>query len=128
MKFKISIIHLTVPSLEMICAALQVAIIKEICDYAADYEKLVLIHLTTETEIQIVNGALTADSCSRMIKLESEWGILQYKCRLYSILGNWRNKICGQPIGPCVGLLVDCQIDAIINEFENYIYNIQIMH
>ena len=60
LKFIIPKPLLNIPSLEMICRNLQTNIIKELRAYSHEFKLMLTKHLTTETEVQIVNGLVTA--------------------------------------------------------------------
>ena len=124
-KFRIPDLLLSVFTLETIALAIKRPFINKIIGYSKEFEQTLEKHLTTETEIQIVNGMMTAQSESQLTLLETEWGILQYKSRLTSILQTWKRILCGQPITPIVDEQIDCQIHKIIEEFEAFIISIQ---
>ena len=125
LKFIIPKPLLNIPSLEMICRNLQTNIIKELRAYSHEFKLMLTKHLTTETEVQIVDGLVTAESDAILQILGIEWGMLQYRNRLLLILTRWKNKLCGQPINQFTGGQIDSNIEDIINKFEDYIYEIQ---
>ena len=125
LKFRIPDLLLSVFTLEVLSLAIKRPIINTIVDYSEEFRITLEKHLTTETEVQIVKGVITAQSDSQLCLLETEWGILQYRSRLTSILQTWKIRLCGQPITHTVEEQIDCQIQSVIEEFENFIITIQ---
>ena len=125
-KLRISEKNLSVPTLEEMSIVIRSEILKSILPFSELYVAVLWKHLTTETEVQIVDGILTCESDNKMCLLETEWDALQYRSRLFFILGPWINKLHGQPVTQAVGIYIDGLIGSIIKDFEFFISQIQI--
>ena len=73
---------------------------KNIKRYSIEYAQVLFKHLTSETEVKIENGCVTADSFAILQKLEVEMNELQYRRNLGGILSIWRDALLGQPVFP----------------------------
>ena len=123
--FRFPLSKLKIPSLELLSEALAKGIRNRIYCFATEFSKVLMKHLSSETEVQIEKGCLTEDSLQVLQQLESEMAILQYRKNLQSILGPWQNKLVGQPVYPAVhNYLGDC-IQGIYEDFENFIIDLQ---
>ena len=82
-------------------------------------------HLTSETEVQIIQGTFTRDSLATLSELETEMEVLQYRERLGEILGPWQSVLGGQPVTPEIERLLGEFEGVIIADFEKFIYQLQ---
>ena len=98
---------------------------RELYGYSSEYAEVLFKHLTSETEVNIVNGRLT-DMCQPALqKLESEMSMLQYRSKLHSILEAWENVVLGQPVQPEAHNQLREISREIYDRFEAFINNIQ---
>ena len=123
--FRFPLSKLILPTLETVCRAIANVTRIMIYDYATNYASILMRHFNCETEVQIVNGALTVGSKTLLVLLESEMEVLQYRHRLNGILGPWKAKLGGQPVNPEIQDLLSDSVEAIIVDFEGFIYKLQ---
>ena len=90
--------HFYVHSLTGLCNAVRRELVVDIVRYSESFHKLFMKHLTSETEVKIEDGVITAESDLKLDILEAEWQELQYRREMSKILEPWERKLGGQPI------------------------------
>ena len=96
--------HFYVHSLIGLCNALRRELVVDIVRYSKNFHTLFMKHFTSETEVKIENGVITAESDLKLDILEGEWQGLQYRREMSKILGPWESKLSGQPIDTGVAI------------------------
>ena len=124
-KFSVPLAMLLIPTLDILSEVVAMDTIRALNCYYSRFSQTLTKHLTSETELQVVGGQLTANSKSILLLLEAEFHVLQYKAWLTSILEPWHLKLSGQPIIPEVGRILVDRIAQMEQHFEGYIYKIQ---
>ena len=124
-QFKLDWNKLAIPTLEALSPVLAKSVGKSIKKYSTEYAKVLFKHSTSETEVQIENGCVTADSFTILQSLEVEMNVLQYRKNIGGILGTWRDVLLGQPVIPEVNNLVLERMSEIYEDFEAFIYRVQ---
>ena len=97
-KFRVPNEYLFFASITSLCQLLYKKLDKDISKYSEDFSSILMRHFTTEVEINLVAGCITAESDQKLDLLESEWNMLQYKRKLYIILEPWESTLSGQPL------------------------------
>ena len=124
-QFTIKLYKLKIPSLQLMSDVLGKDVKIKLCNYSKKFSEVLLKHLTSETEVQIVNGSLTDESQESLQLLKTEMSVLQYRSNLRNILDAWALVLLGQPVYPDVhNYLHDLRAD-ILEMFETYIYDLQ---
>ena len=114
-----------VPTLKILSEALAKNVRIQLCTYSTKFSEVLLKHLTSETEIQLVNGSLTDESLENLQLLEAEMSALQYKSNLRNILDAWAQVILGQPVLRGVhDHLFDLRVE-VHEKFEIFVYELQ---
>jgi hypothetical protein len=75
--FTIPISWLIFPTLDSISRAIAKNTRNNIYEYSSNYANLLMKHFSTETEVKIIDSALSKESESILLKLETEFRILQ---------------------------------------------------
>ena len=114
-----------IPTLGDLSHILARSVGQQIKAYSAQYSNVLTKHLTSETEVQIVEGVVAEHSGPILKVIEVELGVLQYKARLGEILDSWRNVLLGQPVYPEIHNLLHDRVSGIHEDFEQFIYKIQ---
>ena len=124
-RFSFKLNKLKIPSLKQISDDLGKDVLKKLSSYSTEYAEILLKHLTTETEVQIVNGCLSESSQRDLEQLESEKAVLQYRSQLRCILDAWTTILLGQPVFPEVNNYLFELREEIFEHFEMFIYELQ---
>ena len=66
-------------------------------EFATEYSGILLKHLSSETEVTIVNGKLSEDCSATLHQMELEFDALQYKTQIQTLAVPWKSKLHGQP-------------------------------
>ena len=61
-RFSFKLYKLKIPTLKGLSDALGKDVFRKLSSYSTEYAEILLKHLTTETEVQIVNGCLSESS------------------------------------------------------------------
>ena len=124
-EFRIPLAMLIIPTLEVMSLAMAKEQRTKYYKFASEYSCTLSKHLAIETEVTIANGALT-EGCEVILQqMESDFGILQYKNHIHSLADPWKVKLDGQPNHRGTSDSIENSVEAIIKEFENFIYKLQ---
>ena len=124
-QFSIKQYKFKIPTLKLLSEALAKNVRIQLCTYSNKFSEILLKHLTSETEIQLVNGRLTDESLENLQLLETEMSVLQYNSNLRNILDAWTEVVLGQPVLPEVhDHLHDLRVE-IHEKFETFVYELQ---
>ena len=85
-----------IPTLEAMSQAMVRDLREKYYKFASDYSKVLTKHLTTETEVTIVNGKLSENDATTLQKLELDFEVLQYKEQIHSLAAPWKCRLNGQ--------------------------------
>lgn len=115
-----------VPSLEIsdIMSA-QSHVKKNMRCYSKLYSDLFFKHLTSETEVQIKDGALSEISNNTLGRLECEMHVLDYNARIHEFYKPWCNILSGNPITVDTLKYINKIIPDVITGFEAFIFSLQ---
>ena len=114
-----------IPTLVQLSHVMAKSVWKEIRTYSTQFGQVLSKHLTSETEVNIVDGCVTEDAGTTLETLEAELEVLQYKKKLSTILDRWRKVLLGQPVYPEIHNLLSDRVSVIHEDFEQFIYRIQ---
>ena len=113
-----------VPSLE-ISDIMNTDVKKNMHCYSKLFSELFFKHLTSETEVQIKNGALSELSINTLGRLEVEMHVLDYNTRIYELYRPWCNILSGSPITLDTMKYIDRILPDVITGFEAFIFSLQ---
>ena len=114
-----------IPTLEAMSQAMVRDLREKYYKFASDYSKVLAKHLTTETEVTIVNGNLSENDATTLEQLELEFEVLQYKEQIIALAAPWKDRLNGQPNLPRFSIILDKTVNKLIHEFELYIFKLQ---
>ena len=114
-----------IPTLEVMSKALARDFRGKYHEFATEYSEILSKHLSTETEVTIVNGNLSEDCAATLHQLELEFDALQYKTQIQTLAAPWKSKLYGQPNLPGFSKVLDETVDKLIHEFEIFIFKLQ---
>ena len=123
----LTIPNVEIDSLEELSGVLLQDVKVKMSQYGKLFSRLLIKHLTTETEVKIVNGLVTADSGVVLDRLGCEKHLLCYRKHILDIYRPWYLIMCGQPILPGVENQISDVISTAIQSFETFMYSIQKM-
>ena len=104
---------LIIPTLEAMSQAMVRDLREKYYKFASDYSKVLTKHLTTETEVTIVNGNLSENDATTLEQLELEFEVLQYKEQIHSLAAPWKCRLNGQPSLPGFSNVLDKTVNKL---------------